>query len=210
MTRCKGVFLLALFLFVTLFFSSLFAQTTPAKDAYGKLPLAFERNEGQADARAAYIARGSRYSLFLTRDSAVLRVGAQRGTVLRTDLVGARGAKMRGEAELPGKANYLVDPDPKKWVTDVPLYERVRYAGVYPGVDLLYYGKQGRLEYDFVVAPGADPRQVRMHVAGADKLSIAKDGALEIESGGMRLKWAGPVAYQSADGRLQSSARREE
>ena len=114
----------------------------------------------------------------------MLRLGSKRGTVLRTELLGAQPAKLNGEAELPGKANYLIAPDPKNWVTNVPLYQRVRYAGVYPGVDLLYYGKQGRLEYDFVVAPGADARQIKMRIAGAEKLSVTRDGALEMVSGG--------------------------
>jgi hypothetical protein len=201
-------FALLLFSFFSFFSLFSFAQNTPAKDAYAKLPLAFEQNQGQADARAAYIARGSGYSLFLTRDSSVLRLGAKRGTVLRTDLLGAQQAQVNGEAELPGKANYLIDKDPKNWVTNVPLFERVRYAGVYPGVDLLYYGKQGRLEYDFVVAPGADARQIKMRIAGAEKLTVTKDGALEMVSGGRKLRWAAPVAYQSADRSLQSSVRK--
>lgn len=193
MTRNRLVLLL-----LCLLLSSLtFAQSSQTKlNRYGNLPLAFEANHGQADARAQYIARGSGYSLFLTGDESVLRLGIHHGTVLRTELVGAQQVEPQADQPLAGRVNYLIDKDPKNWVTDVPTFARVRYAGVYPGVDLLYYGKQGRLEYDFVVAPGADARQIRMRIAGADKLRIAKDGSLVVTSGGMQVKWARPVAYQ--------------
>jgi hypothetical protein len=206
MTLKKCVSLLVFCILVTVI---AFSQTSErdARKSYAMLPLAFEANRGQVDARARYLARGSGYSLFLTGEESVLRLGSRRGTVLRTSLVGAQPAGVAAEAPLPGRVNYLVDPDPKKWVTDVPTYERVRYAGVYRGIDLLYYGKQGRLEYDFVVAPGADAHQIRMRIEGADKIRVAKDESLVIESGGMKVRWAKPVAYQTSDVRLQTSAK---
>jgi hypothetical protein len=78
--------------------------------------------------------------------------------VLRMKLVGANPhAKVSGLEELPGKTNYFIGNDPKKWRTNVPNYARVKYANVYPGVDLVYYGNQGKLEYDFVVSPAPIP-----------------------------------------------------
>ena len=88
--------------------------------------------------------------------------------VLRMKLVGANvKAAVTGAEELPGKSNYFIGNDPKKWRTNVPTYAKVKYQGVYPGVDLVYYGNQGgQLEYDFVVAPGADPNMITLDVAG--------------------------------------------
>src|SRR5204862_3585507 len=80
-------------------------------------------------------------------------------------LVGAnRTAKVTGLDELPGKSNYFIGNDPKKWRTDVPTYAKVRYQDVYPGIDLVYYGNQRQIEYDFVVAPGADPKAIALAV----------------------------------------------
>jgi len=80
-------------------------------------------------------------------------------------LVGANpAAKVTGLDELPSKSNYFLGKDPKKWRTNVPNYAKVKHQDVYPGVDLVYYGNQGRLEYDFVVAPGADPKAITLAV----------------------------------------------
>ena len=117
--------------------------------------------------------------------------------VLRMKLVGAKPkAKVRGLDELPGKSNYFLGNDPKKWRTNVPNYARVKYEGVYAGIDLLYYGNQGRLEYDFVVSPGADPRAIALSIDGADKMEIDAQGdlVLRAESGDVRLHK--PLVYQ--------------
>src|SRR5271166_3929377 len=81
-------------------------------------------------------------------------------------LVGANAkAAVMGADEFPGKSNYFIGNDPKKWRTNVPNYAQVKYQNVYPGVDLVYYGNQGgQLEYDFVVAPGADPSAIKLDV----------------------------------------------
>ena len=74
---------------------------------------------------------------------------------------------MQGLDELPGKANYFIGRDPKRWRTDVAGYAKLRCRGVYPGIDLLYYGSGRELEYDFVVAPGGDPTRIRLRFEGA-------------------------------------------
>ena len=90
-------------------------------------------------------------------------------SVLRLRLVGANpNARVTGLDELPGKSNYFIGNDPKKWRTNVPNYARVQYKAVYPGVDLNYYGNRGQLEYDFVVAPGADPDSVMLAIVGGE------------------------------------------
>ena len=148
--------------------------------AYGKLPLSFEANQGQTNSEVKFLSRGRGYTLFLTGNEAVLALnkaeigGGTRkpefgtrlsplatrhaASVLRMSLVGAsESVRASGLEELPGKSNYFIGNDPKKWRTDVANYAKVRYQNVYPGVDLVYYGNQGKLEYDFVVAPGANP-----------------------------------------------------
>jgi len=168
--------------------------------AYGKLPLSFEANQGQTDPRVKFLSRGNGYSLFLTPTEAVLVLkktardnNAQLGvlpsqaindqhntsqssspaTVLRMKLVGGNAsAKIAGTGELPGKSNYLIGNDPKQWRTNLSNYTKVEYRDVYPGVDLVYYGNQRQLEHDFVIAPGADPKAIRLAFQGAKKISL--------------------------------------
>jgi hypothetical protein len=86
-------------------------------------------------------------------------------------LVGANErAKVTGLEELPGKSNYFIGNDPKKWRTNMLNYAKVKYANVYPGVDLVYYGNQGKLEYDFVVQPGADPRSIQLAIVSDEQV----------------------------------------
>jgi hypothetical protein len=121
--------------------------------------------------------------------------------VLRMKLVGA-GANVSAEGadELAGKVNYLVGNDPARWRTEVPTFGRVRYRGVYPGIDLVYYGNQRQLEYDFVVAPGRDPRAVRLQFEGADKVEVGADGDLLLTLGEEVIRQPKPVVYQEVAG----------
>jgi hypothetical protein len=138
-------------------------------NAFGRLPLIFESNQGQTDPRVRFLAHGHGYGLYLTADQAVLtlRKSAAQTTVLRMKLARASADSLiSGADELPGKSNYLIGNDPSRWYRNVPQFARVRYHNVYPGIDLLYYGKQGRLEYDFEVAPGSDPTQIALKFSG--------------------------------------------
>ena len=133
---------------------------------YGQLPLSFEANQGQTDAQVQFLAHGQGYTLFLTAREAVFnfrppaapgpqpkgiapRIGAGPDTdrtVVRMQLLGGNPApQVVGLEELPSKANYFIGNDPHKWRTNVPTYARVKYANVYQGVDLVYYGNQGQL-----------------------------------------------------------------
>src|SRR2546430_3334333 len=113
-------------------------------------------------------------------------------------LVGAnQAANVTALDELPGKTNYFVGNDPKKWRTDVPTYGKVKYEGVYPGVDLVYYGNQRQLEFDFVIAPGADPKAIRLGVRGADKVSVDARGDLVLSTQGSDIRFHKPVVYQA-------------
>ena len=186
------------------------------KAAYGQLPLSFEANRGQTDGAVRFLSRGRGYSLFLTATEAVLRLQDARepapapSSVLRMKLAGANSApRVEGLGELPGKSNYFIGNDPQKWRTDVPTYARVKYEAVYPGVDLVYYGtEQRQLEYDFSVAPGADPKAIRLSFEGAEKLEVDEQGDLLLHLAGKELRMHKPVVYQEQGGARQEIAGR--
>ena len=195
-------------------------------ESYGKLPLSFEPNRGQSDDPVKFLSRGSGYTLFLTSNEAVLSlsrspvVKARDGTglppttafseearaatsaVLRMQLLDANPSpEASGLDELPGKSHYFIGNDSKKWRSNVPQYGRVRYQDVYPGVDLLFYGtSQRQLEYDFVVAPGADPKAIRLGFEGTEKLSIDNNGNLILHTPGGVVIQKAPIVYQEIEG----------
>src|SRR3989441_8952332 len=122
-------------------------------------------------------------------------------TVLRMRLVGANpAAEISGLEELPGKSNYFIGNDPKKWHTNVPNYARVKYRNLYPGIDLVYYGNQRQLEYDFVVRPGANPSRIVLGVQGADRLEVDAQGDLVLHTAVGPIRQRKPVIYQEIDG----------
>jgi hypothetical protein len=165
------------------------------------LPLTFEANEGQTDARVAFLARGPGYGVFLTATEAVLTFpqGASERPALRMQLVGsAAQPHVRGESDLAGKVNYFHGRDTASWRTGVPTYQRVRYSAVYPGIDLVYYGQQRQLEYDFVVAPGGDPDRIELTFAGVAQSVVDAQGDLVLErTDGPPLRFRKPVIYQT-------------
>jgi hypothetical protein len=170
-------------------------------ESYGKLPLHFEENRGQADPQVRFLARGPGYGLYLTAGDAVLALD---GAVLRMALVGANPeSAVKGLDELPGKANYFIGRDSSKWRTNVPTYAKVRYREVYPGIDLVYYGNQRRIEYDFVVAPGADPKRIALQFDGAQKLEIDAKGDLVLRVGKGTVRVKKPLIYQDIQGKRQ-------
>ena len=111
-------------------------------------------------------------------------------------LVGANAAEPAGEIQLPGKSNYFIGNDPAKWHRDIPQFARVRYRNVYPGIDVVYYGNQGRLEYDFEVAPGSDPKQVALRFQGTATQKIDAHGDLVLAVDGSELRLQSPRVYQ--------------
>src|SRR5882724_9962921 len=188
------------------------APGADVSESYGKLPLQFEANRGQTNKDVHFLARGPGYGLYLTASEAVLVLAkpdakAQKSVALRMSLVGAaRKPVLTGLDELPGKANYFIGKDPARWRTNVPTYAKVQYRNVYPGIDLVYYGKQRQLEYDFVVAPGADPKKIVLGFKGADKLEIDAQGELVLHTTGGDIRQHKPVIYQEIDGVRQEIA----
>jgi uncharacterized repeat protein (TIGR01451 family) len=178
-------------------------------DALVQLPLAFEANQGQADPATRFVARGSGYTVLLRDKSAVLQLSEHdqagdppRFHQLSIDLeASSPNFTATAEEALAAKVNYLIGSDRKGWRTGIPTYARVRYAGIYPGIDLVYYGKQHELEYDFEVAPGADPSRILLCFRGAGNLEIAK-GDLIVHSGTGEVRMRAPLIYQeTASGR---------
>jgi hypothetical protein len=193
--------------------------------SYGQLPLGFEPNVGQTDPQVQFLAHGKGYELFLTEREAVLalqdstptrplpgrradflrawrkRRGLATSSVLRIrPLEGNQHARIIGTNELSGKSNYFIGNDPKNWRTDVPTYARVKYEEVYPGVDLTFYGDHRRLEWDVIVAPGADPGQVAFHIDGSRTMRIDAQGNLHISVGAGEVELKKPIVYQQEAG----------
>jgi len=134
---------------------------------YGKLPLSFEPNQGQTDREVQFVSRGAGFTIFLSPTSAMFALQRDGKTgqsaVVRMDLPGANpDIAIEVQDKLPGTANYLVGT---RRPTNVPTYAKTRSRNVYPGIDLVYYGTRGQLEFDFVLAPGADPSRIRMTFA---------------------------------------------
>jgi uncharacterized repeat protein (TIGR01451 family) len=172
---------------------------SPNRLDLSQLPLSFEPNQGQINPQVKFLARGAGYGVFLTADQAVLtlRSSAKSSSVVRMQLAGANpAAAAAGTSQLPGKSNYFIGNDPAKWHTDVPQFARVRYQSIYPGVDLVYYGNQGQLEYDFEVAPGADPSQIALRFQGQERANLDARGNLILASGGHEVQLKAPHIYQ--------------
>jgi hypothetical protein len=185
------------------------APVAAAADQPRPRQLAFEPNRGQTNAPVQYIVRASGYTAFLDASTATFALrGAEPGHApLRMRLVGADpSAPATATGELPGKVNYITGAGPARDLVDIPTYAGVRYSGVYPGIDLVYYGNQGRLEYDFVVAPGADPDAVRLAFDGAAATGIDEHGALVLHTAGGTLRQPSPIVYQERDGARQPIA----
>jgi hypothetical protein len=200
-------------------------------EAYGHLPLSFEENQGQTAREVRYVSHGSGYELFLTPQEAVLALRpkqhydlsprhrtasiramrkarkAGQMTAVRMQLEGANPhPDIAGMERLPTQVNYFIGNDPKKWHTDVPAFARVKYAEVYPGVDLVFYGNQRRLEYDFIVAPGADPKAIQLKIDGAHKMRINSHGDLVLSVADGEVELQKPLIYQKVRGERREIA----
>lgn len=191
-------------------------KTLTSKSLSLPLPLFFEPNQGQTAPQVKFLARGAGYGLFLTADEAVLQLhpsavssqpsafssqGAS-SSVIRMRLDGANSsARISGASPLPGKSSYFIGNDPSKWHRDIPQFARIQYEAVYPGVNLVYYGDEGQLEYDFRVAPAADPNQIALSFNGASARIVSGDLLLATDRGDVRFQ--APRIYQQ-DGKIQT------
>jgi hypothetical protein len=197
------------------------AKVAAIADRYGKLPLRFEVNEGQAEEQVKFLSRGPGYDLFLTASGALLSLrepnpqpqkcdpsapcpdtssAPRPATLLRLTMIGANSAApVEGREELPGKINYLIGNDQDHWHTNIPTYLKVHYTAVYPGVDLVYYGNRTELEYDFIVAVGGNLKAIKFQLDGADRITLDRDGNLLLTVKQSEVKLRKPLIYQLSD-----------
>ncbi len=193
--------------------------------AIAALPLSFESGHGRLDGAASFIARGAGYALALTPKGAALflnhpaaeetctdrsRKQARKispapacwtRSELQMDLLGQNPrADIHGEHELQGRSNYFIGKQDSGWETDIPTFQRVRYHHVYDGIDLVFHGRQGRLEYDFVVNPGGQPDHIAFGLRGARGIEITRAGNLMAQVDGGSVTFCKPHAYQDFGG----------
>ena len=163
------------------------------------MPLSFEPNQGQAASTVQFLSRGSGYALFLAPGKVVLNLERQQpasADTLRMSLIGANAkANAVGLAPQPGVVSYFIGNDPKNWRSGIPTYGKVSYPQIYPGVDLVFYGNQRQLEYDFVVAPGADPSRIAWRIDGA-RARVDAEGNLVLSAANGPASFKKPVLYQ--------------
>ncbi len=202
------------------------AHKSKTFDNYGKLPLTFEANHGQTDSRVDFIARTGDGTVFLTPTAAVFAKttpeddgllptqdwrslrspplpseNSGAGVAVHMQLVGANpNAAPLAQERRPGIVNYFIGNDPSHWHGNIPTFARVEYKDVYPGIDIVYHGNNGRLEYDFVVSPGADPTRIRMAFSGSDQVAVDTSGDLILTTGVQTLRQHKPVVYQEKGG----------
>lgn len=178
-----------------------------ASAASGSPSLSFEANRGQVDSQVKFLARASGYGLFFIRTGVVLVSSseASRFSSVKMKLLGAnRASQVCGEIELPGRSHYFIGSNPQKWRTNVPHYARVRYREVYPGVDVVFQGGQGKLEYDLVVAPGADPGIIRVAFEGVQNIRLDERGDLLLRAAHGEIRQHRPLVYQEVNGARQA------
>lgn len=196
--------------------------TTPIQKArvaenYGKIPLTFEANDGQADKSVKFLARGGAYELYLTGNETALmlckpvfstsRANFRRNMspvgksaacdVVRMQLAGASNkVEPVGEERLPGTVNHFIGKDPANWRSNIPTYAKVRYPSIYPGIDLVYYGNQRQIEFDFVVAPSGDSRSIQLRFSGVRELLLTANGDVVATAARGTLALHKPLVYQ--------------
>jgi hypothetical protein len=194
-------------------------------------PIRFEVNQGQADSSVLFLGSGDGYELSLSAGAMTLAIaqtqagpsaplaslpgagaqGAPAIDVLQMRFVGASpSVQAVGLDRLPGTVNYLIGANPNQWHTDIPTFSSVELKGVYPGIDLVDYGNAdtGQLEYDWLVAPGADPGAIRLAFQGADEVQVSPDGVLLLPLAGGTVTEHAPAIYQTIAGARQTVAGR--
>ncbi|MBI4854558.1 MAG: SBBP repeat-containing protein [Acidobacteria bacterium] len=221
------VCLISLFLIISTFFycltnkpnselvesSNSFSQDQNIKakalENYAKIPLSFEANQGQADDKVKFFSRGKGYSFLLTEQETLLTLkndSQEKTSLVKMKFLGSN-PKPRIEPidKRFGKTNYFIGNNPSNWHTDLPIYNKVKYSEVYPGIDAIYYGNQQQIEYDLLVKPGADPSQISIQIDtnNSSALEIDLEGNLVIETSQGKLLKHKPIIYQEIEGEKQ-------
>ena len=181
----------------------LIGQTAPAGNI--NQPISFEQNVGQTDPQVRYLARSTDSGIFFTPKEIVIARYGGRGTSasvsgLRLSWSGAnRNPKISAENVLPGKVNYLTGRNPADWHTNISTYARIRYRELYPGVDAVFYGKKGRMEYDLELQPGASIDSIRFAFDGATAIHVARNGDLILDTPNGEVRQRRPIVFQAGE-----------
>lgn len=228
--KIEFIFIVSCFLVVSEAWSQNIAHPSTPR-LYSNRPMSFARYRAHAGTGVAYVARGRGFALSFSGSGIALSLapGRKQGLapsgygILRStaDNVLAAGSRIliklrhsqgqgraTGEDELPSTVNYIFGSDPAKWKIDIPAYAKVRYSGVYPGIDLVYYGNEQKLEFDFDVAPGADPRQIQMQFSKVERPFLDGEGDLKLGIGDSYIALEKPIAYQENAGKREEVAAR--
>lgn len=177
------------------------------RELYGKLPMAFEKNQGQAGEGIDFIARGAGYRVRLKSTEVIVDLMPHSGQpavpgAIRMRFVGARpDAIVSSISPLPGKTNYFKGTNVSTHLTGIENFSRVSYAAIYPGIDIVYYGNQQHLEYDLAVSPGADLSKIRIAFEGPDRIEIDQVGNLQLNLGDETIQFQKPIIYQLIEGK---------
>lgn len=180
-----------------------------ALKALNLLPFMFEKNIGQHDEAIKFMLNQSKSNTYFTQSDTVLVLNkstdkeSQEVNILRINLDDSnKNCEIVGTDEFNCKINYFIGSDKTKWTTDIPIYEKITYKEVYPGIDLTYYGNEGKLEHDFIVSPGADYNNIKINYNGAQKLELDEQGNLIITLNDNNLKMSKPITYQEIEGKI--------
>ena len=162
-------------------------------------PLAFEQNLGQAARQVKFQARAPHFMVWLTEQGAMIGTrDAKTNSYVEMQCEGGNPApRLESEDRRPGVSNYFTGRDRRNWQTDVPQFGKIRYRSMYPGIDLVFYGDESNLEYDFDLAPGADPSRISLAFVGARRVSLDADGGLVLDFGNAQLRNLPPRIMQS-------------
>jgi hypothetical protein len=195
----KAVLFLSIFTFLI---PVVVAAQPTAIQVLNSQPLYFEENRGQMDSQVKFVARGTGNAVLISDNEATLMLGRKENVeTVSLKLDGSvPGSVLRGVDQLPGRVNYFIGNDPSRWLTDLRTYSRVERRGVYPGIDLVYYGNEQQLEYDLIVSPGADPNAIRMRFDGAQRVRLNAAGDLVVETAAGELRQLRPRIYQVSAG----------
>jgi hypothetical protein len=198
-------------LVATVFFLQIsFQAQQPATNSAARLkglPISFEENHGQVDSQVQFLARAGKATMYFTPAEAVLVLDSRNSqnkpeiSALRLKWIGANPRlQMVAENPLPGRINYLIGRDPAQWHTGLPTFARVHYRGLFPGVDAIFYGNKGGIEYDLVLVPGADPAKISFALEGATSMRLANSGDLVLTLRDAEVRQLKPMVYQEING----------
>jgi hypothetical protein len=195
---------------------STMSAPTPQHGSFSRLPLRFEPNQGQVDSSAQFLARGNGYTLLLNPQEAVLSLGmpahsgssqkmptmpTARHTAVHMQFIGANPAAQGiGLQPLPGKVTYVRGSDPSQWHAHIPTYGAIEYRDIYPGINIDYYSSHQQWEFDFVVAPGSDPRTIALNFTGASRVALDRQGNLVLDTAAGSVVQHRPTVYQIVEG----------